>query len=88
MTLVVPPASAEVLPVVQLSSSAPPSCCNCSIWQCESTPPGMTSSPSASIVRSPRRSTPTAAMRPPTMPTSAGTYRMAVTTVPPATTRS
>ena len=50
MTVVVPPASAEVLPVVQVSSSAPPFACSCSMWQCESTPPGSTSSPAASIV--------------------------------------
>src|SRR4051812_23543838 len=88
MTLVVPPASADTLPVVQLSSSAPPASCNCSIWQCESTPPGSTSSPPASTVRSPFRSRPIAAMRPCTTPTSARKTSAAVTTVPPATTSS
>ena len=39
-TVVVPPASAAVLPLWNVSSSAPPPCCSCSMWQWLSTPPG------------------------------------------------
>ena len=88
MTLVVPPASAEVLPVTNVSSSAPPPACSCSIWQCESTPPGITSRPFASIVRSPRQVEPDRGDATTDDPDIGLEHIGRVTTVPPAITRS
>ena len=88
MTLVVPPASAEVLPVTKVSSSVPPSSRNCSIWQCVSTPPGITSIPSASSVRAPFSPSPIAWIRPSAIPISERNISTGVTTVPRPITRS
>ena len=52
-------------------------------WQCVSTPPGRTSSPSASMFSRPLRFSPTAAMRPATMPTSARRTSVELATEPP-----
>src|SRR6185312_6417084 len=90
MIVVVPPASAARLADSKLSSvTNSPS--GTATWQCESTPPGITSSPVASSTSAP--STPiagssTPVIRPPATVTVAAPLQESVTTVPPRITRS
>src|SRR5689334_12083898 len=90
MIVVVPPASAARLAGSKLSSvTNSPS--GTATWQCGSTPPGITSSPVASISSAPSTAvagSSTPVIRPPATVTVAAPLQESVTTVPPRITRS
>ena len=88
--VVLPPQAADMEPERKsLAERAPVSGDGWSRCTWLSMPPGRTSLPEASSSSSPRsRASPSATMRPPRMPMSAGKRSAAVTTVPPRMTRS
>ncbi len=90
-SVVIPPASAAAEPLVKSSTQCGPSVSSPGgrdRWTCASTPPGRTSIPVASMVRSPCRSWPITATVSPAMPMSAATTASAVAMRPPWMTMS
>ena len=87
--VVVPPASAAAVPVSQSSAvTVPPNGMSMCVWP--SMKPGITRAPETSTTSAPSRgtSTPIASIVSPVTATSARNEPSAVTTVPPASTRS
>src|SRR5258705_733238 len=83
-TVVLPPKAAARVPLSKSSAMTMPGPLGCDKWTWLSMPPGRTSRPLASMIcpASPR-SCPSAAIRPPDIPTSAAKVSDAVATVPP-----
>ena len=83
-TMVLPPNAAERVPEAKSSAMTMPGPDGWAMWTWLSMPPGSTSLPRASTMSfaSPRLS-PSAAIRPPLMPTSQWKVSDAVATVPP-----